>query len=191
MGAFDSKHLNDRLMSMFDKLSGGLITTSFEHHEIHDGDHFFISGVQDLSINNVLDFTFVTPNTTEHAHFTFKIMTESETAWSIYEGATISSALANTATPLNNNRNSSGTSTCVAKYEKHADLATANAKTGVGGATLLQNGISDAGKDSGFADRSREIILKANTTYCFRATATAAGYINFDMEWYEHTSENA
>ena len=35
-----------------------------------------------------------------------------------------------------------------------------------------------------------ELVMKQNTLYCLRATATAAGYINFDMEWYEHTDKD-
>jgi hypothetical protein len=74
------------------------------------------------------------------------------------------------------------------RYEVQANLEGANGDTNVSGATLIESGISGAGKNAGDAMRENELILKQNTLYCLRATATAAGYINFKMEWYEHTN---
>ena len=59
----------------------------------------------------------------------------------------------------------------------------------VASATLLSSGISGAGRTGGEAERDNEIIMKQNTLYVFRATANAAGYINFDMDWYEHVNQ--
>lgn len=173
-----------------DPSTNSLQTISYEHHEIHGGSHYFVRGVQDLTINQVLGFTFQTPNTAKWIHWTWEIDTESEAAWAIYEGVAVITPLANAVTPYNNNRNSANTSGAILKYEKHANLAAANAKTNVGGATLLSSGISGAGKDAGRASRQNELILKQNTIYCLRGTASAAGYINFDMNWYEHTDKD-
>ncbi len=163
----------------------------YEHHEIHDGSHYFVTAYNDMSINNVLGMTFITPNTTKWIHFTWHIETEDETLFQVYEGATVTTPLANTITPLNSNRNSANTSAVALKYELHANLAAANTKTNVAAATLISSGITGSKTGGGgSADRSNEIILKQNTVYCFRATATAAGYIDFNMEWYEHTAAN-
>jgi hypothetical protein len=166
-----------------DPSTQSLQVIDYDHHEIHAGSHYFVHGYQDLSINNVLDMTFVTPNTTKWIHWTWSIDTEDETLWQVYEGATITNPLANTFTPLNNNRNSANTSAVAVKYEVQSNLAAANADTAVGGATLIGTGIagSKVAKVGGSADRSSEIIMKQNTIYCLRATATAAAYINFDM----------
>jgi len=164
----------------------------YEHHEIHSGSHYFVSGVQDLSINQVLDFTWTMPNTTKWIHWVFKLDTESETAWYIYENAVITNALANAITPLNSNRNSTNTSDTTMKYEVQTNLTAANADTNVTGATLLKSGISGSGKQVGGGDsRENEIVLKQGTTYCLRTVATVAGYIDFDMQWYEHTDKTA
>jgi hypothetical protein len=162
----------------------------YEHHEIHSGDHYFVAGVQDLAINNVLDFTWQMPNTTKWIHWTFNLKTESETLWYVYETAVATNPLANAVTPYNSDRNSANTSGTTMKFEKQTNLAGANADTDVTGATAILTGISGAGKDAGFEDRASEIILKQNTLYCLRAVATAAGYINFNMQWYEHTNKN-
>jgi len=171
---------------VYDGVTDAVKTIAYEHHEIHAGDHYFVRGYQDLAITNVLDMTFLTPNTTKWVHWIWEIATESETNWLVYEGASVTNALTTTVTIRNSNRNSANTSGVVLKYEKQADLATANADTNVGSAILLSSGISGAGKDAGRAERTNEMIMKQNTLYCLRAIATAAGYINFTMEWYEH-----
>lgn len=162
---------------------------NYEHHEIHDGSHYTIRGVQDLTANKVLDFTWLMPNTTKWIHWLWNIDTESETDWKIYETVVATNPLANIVTPLNSDRNSTNTSGTTMKYEVQADLAAANADTNVTGATLISSGISGAGKTAGRVDRSHELIMKQNTLYCLRATASSAGYINFAMSWYEHTNK--
>jgi hypothetical protein len=165
-----------------------LTTIDYAHHEVHDGSHFFAIGYADLAITKVLDFTWKMPNTTRWIHWTWEIATESETLWQVYEGAVATNALSGAITPLNNDRNSTRRSGTEMKFEVQDDLTAANGDTDVTGATLIESGISGAGKNAGSAGREDELILKQNTLYCLRATATAAGYINFKMTWYEHTN---
>lgn len=171
-----------------DSATDTLQTITYEHHEIHSGSHYFISNVATLSINNVLDITFLTPNTTKWIHWTWKLDTETETAWYIYEDATATTALANTITPFNNDRNSLNTSGATVKYEVQGNLAAADADTDVTGATLIESGISGSGKTMGDDNRDNEIILAQNTLYCLRGVATAAGFVDFHMGWYEYTN---
>jgi hypothetical protein len=164
-----------------------LQTIDYAHHEIHSGSHYFVVGYQDLSINQVLDFTWQIPDTAKWIHWVWQIYTESETIWQVYEGVTATNPLANSITPLNSNRNSTNTSGTTMLYEVQTSLANANADTDVSGATLIKSGIAGSGnRGAGFAGRESEVILKQNTLYGLRAIASAAGYINFDMEWYEH-----
>ncbi len=172
-----------------DDSTGSIQTIVYEHHEIHSGSHYFVSGYQDLSINNVLQFTWQMPDTTKWIHWTWSISTESEVLWQVYEGATINSALANSITPLNSNRNSSNTSGTTMNYELHANLAAANGDVTVSAADIIESGISGAGKDAGQSVRSNELVLLQNGLYVLRATATAAGFVNFNMQWYEHTDK--
>ena len=76
------------------------------------------------------------------------------------------------------------------RYEDHANLAGANGDVDISGALLIESGIAGAGRDAGFSDRGSELVLKQNELYVLRATATAAGYVNFYMEWYEHTDKD-
>jgi hypothetical protein len=176
------------LAGMDDNLVKALNVISYEHHEIHAESHYFIEDVADLALNNVFDVQWTTPNTTKWEHFTFELNCESETMWYIYEGAVVN--VAGTAlTAINNNRNSSNTSDATIKSIQNTSLALANADTDVSGALELAHGIIGAGRSGGITIRDREIILKQNTIYCMRAIASAAGYTNFLMEWYEHTNK--
>lgn len=174
-----------------DSSTDSLQIVNYEHHEIHGGSHYFVTGYQDLTINQVLQFTWQMPNTTKWIHWTWDIDTESETLWQIYEGGSIVNPLANGITPLNSNRNSANTSGTAMRYEIHANLAGADGDVNVGAALLIASGITGTGKRvSGNATRDNEILLKQNQLYVLRATASAAGYINFNMQWYEHTDRH-
>jgi hypothetical protein len=173
-----------------DASTNSLQTVGYEHHEIHSGSHYFVCGYQDLANGNVLDFTWQMPNTAKWIHWNWKISTESEFLWQIYEGVTATNPLANSIIPKNSNRNSENVSGTIMKFELQATLAAANTDTSVGGAELLESGLSGAGKDAGNAVRQNELVLKEGALYCMRAEANAAGFVNFDMQWYEHTDKH-
>lgn len=172
-----------------DSATNTLQIIDYEHHEIHSGSHFFIEEVGELAINTVYDIQFTTPDTTKWSHLTFKLDCESETEWYIYEGASVITA-GTTVNPVNNNRNSSTVSVNTVAMISNGSVTDANADTDVSGATLLGRGIIGSGKGNlGNDTRANEIILKQNTTYCLRAVAVAAGYIDFNITWYEHTNK--
>ena len=172
-----------------DDSTDSLQVINYEHHEIHGGSHYFVVNYEDLSINNVLQFTWQMPNATKWIHWNWEINTESETLWQVYEGATINNALANAITPRNSNRNSGNTSGTTMRYEVHANLAAADTDVTIAAANIIEAGISGSGRDAGTSKRGNEIVLDQNGLYVLRATATAAGYVNFNMQWYEHTDK--
>lgn len=179
---------NTVLTNAVDGATTSLKTVDYSHHEIHSGSHYFVTDVSDLAINNVLDVQFQTPDTAKWIHFTFSIDCEAETEWYVYETVTFT-ATGSVITPYNNNRNSANTSGTIIYQQSNTSLANANADTNITGSTQLLHGIVGAGRTNGGGhDRDDEVILKQNTKYCFRAIATVAGYISFDMDWYEHTN---
>jgi len=177
-----------------DAVTEALINIEYEHHEIHDGSHFFFNGYQDLASGNVLDFTWLMPNTTKWTHWTWNIDAEDELSWMTYENVLATNPLANVVTPLNNNRNSGTSSGTTMKYELQADIAAANADTDVSGGTLIGSGKTKSGgiftAGGGSGERDNELILKQNTLYCLRFVAASAGFMNFALRWYEHTNRN-
>ena len=166
-----------------------LQTIDYQHHEIHSGSSYFIRSVATLAINNVFDMQFTTPDTAKWPHFTFMISVAAETEYYIYEGATVITP-GTTITAFNANRNSTNTSGITIAIISNTSLVNANADTSVAAATELEHGITGAGRNGGEAARTDELVLKQNTTYCFRVIANAAGYINFRISWYEHTDKN-
>lgn len=172
-----------------DPATSSLQVVDYDHHEIHSGSHFEIVGNVNLSVNNVLDIQITTPNTDKWAHLSTVLSVESETNIYIYENVTINTA-GTSVTPLNNNRNSVNTSGLTFATITNTSVANANADTAVAGATQLANLIIGAGKDAGSDSRGREIILKQNEDYSIRFIANSAGYVNYNLQWYEHTSHN-
>ena len=165
-----------------------LQTIDYSHHEIHAGSHFNHAEIVDLAINTVRDIRFITPNTTKWCHLTFSVTCEAKTDFCLYEGATTITA-GTGITLFNNDRNSATTSTCTANYIDNGSLADANADTMV--TTCIDHVIIGSGRTAGFIDREQEIILKQNTTYCFRFIANTAGYVNYRIQFYEHTNKTA
>lgn len=170
-----------------DSATHSIQTIEYEHHEIHAGSHFEITNLVDLAINAVRDIRIVTQNTTKWAHLLFEVSVESETDVILYEGVTISAA-GTGITPTNNDRNSLTASVMTVTYEDNASVANADTDTPTAGATVIYRTVLGAGKNAG-ADK--EFILKQNTAYSLRFIANTAGYVNYNLEWYEHINKAA
>jgi hypothetical protein len=168
-----------------DKATNSLQVMEFAHHEIHDGDHYEISDLVDLSINNVRDIRITTPDTAKWAHFEYEIACESETEIYLYEDIT-EITTGTVIAVFNNNRNSAKTPAVTANYIDNTSVANANSDTTV--STYIEHFILGAGKTGGATTRENEIILDQNKKYNIRLIATAAGYVNYKLTWYEHTS---
>ena len=158
----------------------------YNHHEIHAGNHYFISDVVTIPINNVVDIQITAPNTLKWSHFLGSIDCEDETEFYFYENVSIITP-GTTLTPKNNNRNSSNTSGMTFAIIANTDVANANIDTVVAGAIELEHGIVGSGRIGGIRSRDDEIKLKQNTSYTLRLIANTAGYVNFYLTWYEHT----
>jgi len=160
---------------------------NFPHHEIHEGDHYFIRDVVDLAINNVYDIQITTPNTTKWSHLVGVVIPENEMEFYFYEGVIINTP-GTIITARNNNRNSVNVSGMVIAGILNTSIANANSDTAIGSAIQLEHGIVGSGRTGGIVEREMEIILKQNTSYSLRFIANAAGYTNFNLLWYEHTN---
>ena len=188
---FQNKGGNRYRTIRIDPSTHAIVTIPYEHYEIHGGSHYNVHGFLDIpGANDVLDFTWQMPDTTKEIHWLWEIFTEKALAWYIYRDAVATNALANTMTPINSNHNSTNTSVTTLKYEIQVDLSAANTDTAIGAATLVASGKLGDNKSGGQVGRENESIMKRNSLYCLRAVASSAGYINFDMNWYEHTPKN-
>lgn len=171
-----------------DTTTNAVKTIDYPHNEIHGGSAFVCRSFVDIDITKFYDIQVTTPNTTKWAHMTFEFEVESETIFWVYENVTIN--VAGTALGCGNrNRNSATATGLVIKGIANDDLADANADTAVAGATLLATGTLGAGRREGGTSHSeQEVILKQNEDYTVRFQATAAGYVNYKLDYYEHTN---
>ena len=160
----------------------------YEYHEIHSGSSFSEVDTVELPNAAVRDIQITTPDTTRWSHFFFTFSVESETQWFLYEGVNIIATDA-VVIPINSDRNSLNPASLVLGFSDAAGVAAANAKTAVAASLEAYHGIAGAGKDAGDYDHTHELILRQNTNYSIRFIANAAGYVNYHLDWYEHTNK--
>lgn len=171
-----------------DKITKAAITIDQAHHEIHDGNHFYIEGHatlgNDPGVDDILRVKLVTPNTTKWAHFQWAISSTGILTATLHEDASGGMTGGSGVTPLNNNRNSGIASVLTITSDvTAADTAgtlISNAKWGAAG---FKENIG------GGASRDDEIILKQNAIYLRTFTSgAAANIVQFKASWYEHTN---
>lgn len=177
-----------QLNTRVDASTHATTTIEYEHHEIHGGSHYFVNGSVTLTIDDVYDIRITTPSSTKQAHMLYHVTTDSETDIYMYEDVAITNA--GTAIPsYNNYRASLNSSGLVFDGILNESTALANADTNLAGSVALTHRISGDGKDGGIVTRNDELILIPSTIYCKRFIASAAGYINWKFQWYEHTDK--
>jgi len=164
-----------------------LQTIDYAHHEIHAGSHFKAS-YQDTSMatNDTITLLFVTPDTTEWAHWVLTGQATGAVVIQLYEGTTTSSN-GTAVTVVNRNRNISGTANTTLVY--HTPTVTTD------GTKIVEKWLGSEGfkEDVGGGIRGdSELILKQNTKYLIRLTAVSNGIKGaIGGDWYEHTDKTA
>lgn len=159
-----------------DTVSSGLIVTDFEHHEIHDGDHFDISDLQSMSNNVDLDYLLITPDLAKWMHTIFGLDSDAKASIALYEAPT-TSANGTPLTAYNNNRNSATAAT----------LQVFRAPTVSAAGTQIDiHMVGSSGKSGGTKRDTDEWVLKVNTKYLLRIHSFSALQMVFHLDWYEH-----
>ncbi len=161
---------------------GELVTMDINHHEIHNGFHYYYSNNSTIGSGDSVKYLFVTPHdtiTTKKAHLLFDINGSGITQVRIYESVSDSGDTLQSV--FNNNRNSS-----ITAYSKVYFGTTAMGSVG----TLIYNnkGGSSSGafRAAGLSRNESEIILKPNTKYKLLVNSTTAdNIISVILRWYE------
>lgn len=175
-------------LPIWDEHSGAAIFIEHGHHEIHEGDAFYIEGSSQVTNGQIVEFIVKTPNTAEWAHMTFDYNSSAaDFMFVAYEGVTVSTTGATAVTPMNHDRNSAEVSTL--QVWKSTGTGTTSATIAYGPFTLGTPSPSASARKPGDQANRNEKILKQNTWYVFRFTnGTTTQYINFKASWYEHTN---
>jgi len=168
-----------------DDASGALMNIPFDHHEMHEGDHYFFkSFLLDAGGNgSTTIFSFTTPNTSKRVHAKASFTPDADYSISIHEGATVSGGVA--LNGFNNNRDSANV----------AELSALSAPTiDVAGDLIWASRNGGGRRPSGVSPGlNYEIIAKTNTTYTFTIVKNVASQpqiVDIDFWWYEHTPSN-
>lgn len=174
---------SDGTEGLVDSTTGSLVGIDQAHHEIHAGDHFFITNYITLNLAGTLVYGVTTPNTTKWAHMFWEIDCTGETLFQMYEAATYTGGSA--ATAYNSNRNSATAS----------GLSIVTTPTvSVAGNIIAQSLLGLAAAPSkaalaGNTKREDEIILKQNTQYVIKFTSNSnSNNITYRALWYEHVN---
>lgn len=151
-----------------------------EHHEIHEGDAYYITYVATgVASGSNADLLLLPPNTTTRCHLVWSVDTNEETEFYLYEAGNVTGGTAVTA--YNHDRNSANAAT----------LAVTHTPTVTTTGTLIYHnyqGLTGGTTHFGSQERrEQEMIMKQNTTYLFRVTSRGAGNdISIYISWYEH-----
>lgn len=161
------------------------VTVDYPHHEIHDGNHYFVENYATLDSGSTLVFGFTTPSAPKECHMLWEIESNITCTFEIGEDATLVSGSAST--PFNSNRNSNKISSASIVVNPTVS-ASGNLISAAKWGSATQGGQNLAG---GGVGRIHEIILKSNSTYMFRITSGEDGnVISYVGLWYEHTPKN-
>ena len=167
-----------------DAATNTMTITEFEHHEIHEGDHYYINGYSTLGSGDSLMFAVTTPDTTKWTHSVFSVISSGILETRIHEDATVTARTA--ITPHNNNRNIADASVDTVGFVTFAQISSFgtcidSSKVGSGGAF----------RSGGEIARNRELVYKQNSTYIIiLISGSATNYTSYSKSWYEHTNEN-
>jgi len=145
---------------------------SQSHAEIHDGNHYTAASLENVSNGTSKYFLIKVPTGTQ-PNVTGFLRSDSDGTIYFYENPTIS-ANGTSATPVNNNRNSSNTSA----LSFYKDPTVTSVGTPFYVAEIFKEGDSEI-------KRSNEFILKENEDYLFEFLPDSDGTINLVFEWYE------
>ena len=158
----------------FDNYYKCLVTVDMPHHQVHEGEAYFVDDYQ--TGKTAVCYAMTVPAVGQY-HFVWGFQASDAFSMNLFEGATLSASGA-ALTKYNSNRNSANTSALA--------VSTAPAISSPG--TIIKRAIINSGvgtADFGGSTREeQEINLKNSTTYLLSASGSSAG-VHLRMYWYE------
>lgn len=163
---------------------GSPVVIDSNHHEIHCGDSYELTYVDDMENNGTVEILIIVPNEpgTGQAqklyHLKQIVDTEAEATVEIFEGTTYSSS-GTSISSFNRNRNSS--------FNDFLGVTHTPTITSDGTQIFIKKVGSGRGT-GGVAGRESEIVLRNNETYLIRISNDVAtqNYCNVELDYYVH-----
>lgn len=194
----DSTSTPNRYPISIDGSTLSLLAIDNTHHEVHEGNGYFISysvaSVGALTTpNDTMTLSFTTPNTTKWGHFVFTAEGPSGGLVQLIEGKTGGgTSPTGSLTIYNHNRNSANTSGFLdLAVSPVAGKVSYDATVFTGGTTIWSQYIPGATVGivgSGLSAVRDEVILKQNTSYQLSLMSTTTNPGTLYLSWYEHTN---
>lgn len=173
------------IVTEIDAVTNSLMTVAYEHHEIHSGNHYLIQKAETIGSGDSICFVVKTPNTTKWAHFLFSVSSSAQASLHVMEN--YGSAVGDTLTAVNNNRNSDNVSGLVFEVNPTSPSLVSADTLAV---HFLGSGTNPSQARTGSGTRSEELLLKQDTKYLFEIKSqSASNRIDLEANWYEHTSK--
>jgi len=164
--------------------SGSLTVILAAHHEIHEGDYYYVKNFVTLATGNSVEFLFIIPDDTT-PHVQWQLASEAEAEFYLYEDVEVS----DNGTPVavfNANRNSANTAAM--QVFSGPTLAGGTLGDDGQGGTTISASILGSGKET-TANRitTYELIGRADTYYWVRLTnvSSQTAWVDYDFNWYE------
>lgn len=168
-----------------DNVSGTLQTIDFVHHEIHEGNHYFVANWIELDATNTFEFVYQTPSSTTRSHSIVSIMSTGQVEVDAFED-TIAGVDGTQVIPFNSERDSTNTSEAIIRTDP-----TITSDGNFLWSMSLGSGTNPANTAGAGVSRDNELVLKTNTKYLVRFTSNTNGNrINYRFDWYEHVDSN-
>lgn len=156
-----------------DEITGSLTIIDDPHHEVHEGEMYDVCELISLGLGATRNYLITTG--IKSVHFKYDVTADGKGNVTLYEDTTTSSA-GTSMSELNRNRISTNTAITVVT---HTPTITGD------GTMLCQELFGSSNKSGGEARSENEWILKKNSKYMIRITATVALDFSIKINWYE------
>ena len=166
-----------------------VITIPYEHHEVHDGNHYtFVTYDEDFDNAETIEYLITAPASPVEMHLVVNVSGAATTLYQLFEDSTRTTT-DTASTAYNNNRNSTDTATLVIQTHSTTDGADG---TQIDASSFgLDTGVGAGSITTGGSERSsQEWILKFDAVYLLKVTSNADNNnVTIRLSWYEHTSK--
>ena len=171
-------------MSAIDEKTGAATIIDYEHHEVHEGSHYFCSySVASIGAmttpDDMIQLTWATPNSTKLWHLTIGGKCGATALYKFTEGWT-GGGVSPTGSLVGYNRN---------RNYKNASTPIYYDATEVTGGIVLEQEYVAAGKfGAGESRGAQEWVLRPSENYAVSLYLNAANEAELELNWYEHSN---
>lgn len=170
-----------KTVTKLDEVSGASTVIDYSHHEIHEGDHYFVEDFETLGSGAAVEFGVIA-GATKQAHMLFDLQATGQTEFTSYKVGSFDSDGTEVISVCSNTTCASNGETKVYRNPTVADYGTIMNSRAFGLA------LTPSKIEGGAVRGEAEIVLGTTGTFIYRIKSQSAGNIvSYHGNWYEHT----